>query len=171
MLGVKLEDNSKQLETLITKINDIGGPFVARVNESKGYGLFADKDYDEHEVITVYGGRRHTEYPANSDGRFLLKVLADKDNTWHIDGAFDFLPHEKGRWINHASDNDKEIDLDASDSIDSDGPNAAFQIANGTLTGRLSDLVMEVVAIERIRRGDEITVDYGDQYDSSLLSE
>jgi len=86
------EDLQKHFEAVVDVVNDAPGPFMAPV-QGKGYGLFADRAYKTGEAVTVYGG---TWVGPTVSGPYVIAFSRKR----RLDGAYGFLPTEKGRWIN-----------------------------------------------------------------------
>jgi len=85
---------------VIDEANSIGGPQIKR-DEVRGFGLFAEKDYQPNEKITEYGGVLHNR---EVQGDYVAFV----GDGVHIDGRIGFRLDEKGRWINE-SDSDRSV--------------------------------------------------------------
>lgn len=79
-------------ERLVDAINVFKGPKVQK-DRVRGYGLFADRDYEAGEIITRFGGR--VIYGGNISGDYVAKC-----SEFYIDGFDGFRLSERGRWIN-----------------------------------------------------------------------
>jgi hypothetical protein len=103
---------------VVSLCNLVPGPYVVRDTlRGGGFGLVADRDYAQHEVVTTYGGVEFAGVLApSSEYRMLLRVSgeegdddADDDDNDDagagnaIDGHHDFQLCEKGRWVNEFS--------------------------------------------------------------------
>jgi SET domain-containing protein len=108
-----------------------------RVGRSKiGLGLFAARPIAERTLIVEYTGRRiPTREAQDIDRRRANKYLFEIDHRWTIDGA---VRSNLARYVNHSCD-----------------PNAEAESNRGRLMYR---------AIRTIPRGEEITVDYGEEH-------
>ncbi|MGA9429598.1 MAG: SET domain-containing protein [Xanthobacteraceae bacterium] len=101
-----------------------------------GLGLFAAKPIAKKDYIVTYRGRRITTAEAQRrERRFGAKYMFEIDRRWTIDGA---SRRNLGRYLNHSCD-----------------PNAEAVL-------RASQLVF--VALRAIAPGEEITLDYGEEY-------
>jgi SET domain-containing protein len=101
-----------------------------------GLGLFAIRDIGKGERIVEYRGRRiPTRLAQELDRRRANKYLFEIDARWTIDGK---ARTNVARYVNHAC-----------------RPNAEAELVRGR---------MLFVARKRIRPGDEITIDYGEEH-------
>lgn len=81
------------IEGLVNAVNAFKGPKVKK-DRIRGYGLFADRDYQPGELVTKYGGR--TVYnTVHLRGDYVAKA-----SEFYIDGFDGFRLSERGRWIN-----------------------------------------------------------------------
>ena len=108
-----------------------------RVGRSQtGLGLFATRDIGKGETVVEYRGRRiPTRLAQELDRRRANKYLFEIDRRWTIDGK---ARTNVARYVNHACD-----------------PNAEAELVRGRMLFR---------AIRRIRPGEEITIDYGEEH-------
>lgn len=81
------------IEGLVNAVNAFKGPKVKK-DRIRGYGLFADRDYQPGELVTKYGGRTIWN-TSQLRGDYVAKA-----SEHHIDGFDTFRLSEKGRWIN-----------------------------------------------------------------------
>ena len=101
-----------------------------------GLGLFATKAIERNAYIVTYRGRRiPTARAQERERQFGAKYMFEIDRHWTIDGS---SRRNLGRYINHSCDANAEARLRA---------------------GR-----MVFVALRRIEPGEEITLDYGEEY-------
>jgi SET domain-containing protein len=112
-----------------------GKPF--RVGRSKtGLGLFAVAPIAKGDIIVEYEGPRiPTSLARELDRRRANKYLFEIDTRWTIDGS---ARSNLARYANHACK-----------------PNAEAQLVRGRMLYR---------AVKRIRPGEEITIDYGEEH-------
>lgn len=94
------------LESIVERANRIKGPIVKKVNDVVGYGLFADRDYEQGEKVTQYGG---IQVPKNSSGSYIIQGLS-----YSYNAEFIFNLKDKGRWINDSKMN-MNVDLKRKD--------------------------------------------------------
>jgi SET domain-containing protein len=108
-----------------------------RVGRSQtGLGLFATREIGKGERIIEYRGRRiPTRLAQELDRRRANKYLFEIDRRWTIDGR---ARSNLARYVNHACT-----------------PNAEAKLVRGR---------MLFVARRRIRPGEEITIDYGEEH-------
>lgn len=108
-----------------------------RVGRSQtGLGLFATRDIGKGEIVVEYRGPRiPTVLAQEIDRRRGNKYLFEIDERWTIDGRTRDNP---ARYVNHACK-----------------PNAEAEYLRGR---------MLFMARRRIRRGEEITIDYGEEH-------
>lgn len=67
-----------------------------------GLGLFAERDYAENELVTLYGGKRSDE---EINGSYVIKVHPYKKKAFYLDGEnpnYFKEPEELGRYINES---------------------------------------------------------------------
>ena len=115
-----------------------------RVGRAKtGLGLFATKAIAKRRTIVEYRGRRITAEQAwEIEQKGHNRYLFEINKQWTIDGS---SRRNLGRYINHACK-----------------PNAQAVVRR---TGKL-----EFAAARRIEPGEEITIDYGEDYFDLLLA-
>jgi hypothetical protein len=137
------------LADVVKAANETGGPIVKAV-PGKGYGLFADREYAPDEKVTRYGGRWGGE---NLEGPYVIAFAKGR----RLDGAYGFLPGEKGRWINdpQSSSSQTESELQKADNV------------NALLEGN----AVWMVATRWIKPGEEILWYYGEDYERPWLNE
>jgi SET domain-containing protein len=134
--------------------NSVGGPQIKMSNiKGVGYGLFADKNYKKKDLVTSYGGSLHYK-KIHGDYAFRLS----EDPLIYVDGECDFHPSEKGRWLNHGSEDQKDL---LGGAIDPRKPkaNTEFYIGN---KNRMP--ICYIRALTNILKGEELYVDYGPLY-------
>ena len=101
-----------------------------------GLGLFATKPIESGAYIVTYRGRRiPTAEAQERERRFGAKYMFEINRHWTIDGS---SRRNLGRYINHSCD-----------------ANAEARLRKGQ---------MVFVALRRIGPGEEITLDYGEEY-------
>jgi uncharacterized protein len=101
-----------------------------------GLGLFANKAIARNAYVVTYRGRRiPTAEAQERERRFDAKYMFEIDRRWTIDGS---SRRNLGRYINHGCDANVEA--------------------------RLRQGRMVFVALRRIEPGEEITLDYGEEY-------
>ena len=101
-----------------------------------GLGLFATKPIESGAYIVTYRGKRiPTAEAQERERRFGAKYMFEINRHWTIDGS---SRRNLGRYINHSCDANAEARL---------------------RTGQ-----MVFVALRRIGPGEEITLDYGEEY-------
>jgi len=112
-----------------------GKPF--RVGRSQtGLGLFAVSAIGKGDIIVEYlGPRIPTSLAKELDRRRANKYLFEIDRRWTIDGSG---RSNLARYVNHACE-----------------PNAEAELVRGRMVYR---------AVKRIRPGEEITIDYGEEH-------
>jgi uncharacterized protein len=108
-----------------------------RVGRSRtGLGLFATGEIGKGDIIVEYTGDRiPTALARDLDRRRANKYLFEIDRRWTIDGS---ARHNFARYVNHACE-----------------PNAEAELVRGRMLFR---------AVRRIRAGEEITIDYGEEH-------
>jgi hypothetical protein len=92
---VDLRKEDKKL--IIELANSLPGPKVLYVDDDMGYGLFAERDYNEGEIVTYYGGVKGVK--AKGD------YVVDVNDIKTFDSEYIFKISEKGRWINSSKYN------------------------------------------------------------------
>jgi SET domain-containing protein len=101
-----------------------------------GLGLFATEEIKKRGFIIEYTGRRiSTERAQYLDSRRANKYLFELNSRWTIDGS---TRRNLARYVNHSCK-----------------PNAEAELERGRMIFR---------ACKRIAPGDEITIDYGEEY-------
>jgi hypothetical protein len=110
---------------------------TVRVGRSAtGLGLFAARPIARKDYIVTYRGRRIPTAAAHARERRLgAKYMFEIDRRWTVDGS---SRRNLGRYINHACD-----------------PNAEAVLRGGKIV---------FVALRTIAAGEEITLDYGEEY-------
>lgn len=101
-----------------------------------GLGLFATQDIPEGALVIEYKGRRiPTARAQEIERRRANKYLFEINSRWTIDGS---SRRNLARYVNHACD-----------------PNVEAELVRGRMMFR---------ALKKIAPGEEITVDYGEEY-------
>jgi uncharacterized protein len=101
-----------------------------------GLGLFATEEFKKRAYIIEYTGRRITNKRAEYlDSRRANKYLFELNSRWTIDGS---SRRNLARYVNHSCK-----------------PNAEAELERGRMVFR---------ACKRIKPGEEITIDYGEEY-------
>jgi uncharacterized protein len=101
-----------------------------------GLGLFATKAIARGAAIVAYRGRRiPTAVAHERERRYGVKYMFEIDDRWTIDGSPRW---NLGRYVNHSC-----------------RPNAESVVRKGR---------MRFVALRKIAEGEEITIDYGEEY-------
>jgi len=101
-----------------------------------GLGLFATEEFKKRAFIIEYTGRLiSNERAAYLDSRRANKYLFELNSRWTIDGS---TRRNLARYVNHSCE-----------------PNAEAELERGRMVFR---------ACKRIKPGDEITIDYGEEY-------
>jgi len=110
---------------------------VFRVGRARtGLGLFATAPIAKGDTIVEYVGERiPTRVAQELDRRRTNKYLFEIDRHWTIDGS---SRKNLARYVNHACK-----------------PNAEAELVRGRMLYR---------AVKRIRPGEEITIDYGEEH-------
>lgn len=108
-----------------------------RVGRSRtGLGLFATAPIKKRALVIEYTGRRITTARAQEiERRRANKYLFEINSRWTIDGS---ARHNLARYVNHAC-----------------APNTEAELLRGRMMFR---------ALKKIAPGDEITIDYGEEY-------
>jgi hypothetical protein len=165
---------------LAIKGNRVGGPIIKLSTiPNVGFGLFADKDYKKNSLITVYGGSLHFNSVVTGEYVFSLQ----ESPTICVDGKNNFHPSEKGRWVchgysqdsipmirclNHALPRDSDVnELSTVTSKSHKKQPYLFQNRANTeyyVTRKNNLPICYIRAIRHIEKGEELFVDYGDQY-------
>lgn len=128
---VTLSEAIDNVPALVARCNEAPGPIVAWDEERHCYGLRADKDYRVGERVTTYNGHKSVKR-GDQRGDYVAE-----SGDIIIDGLFDFLPEEKGRWIN-----------------ESDRQRSVVNV----------NLARTVRATQRIFKGEWLFADYGIAY-------
>ena len=110
---------------------------IVRVGRaSAGLGLFAARPIAKKAYIVTYRGKRIPTAEAHDGERHRgAKYMFEINRRWTIDGS---SRHNLGRYINHACE-----------------PNAEAVLRNGKIV---------FVALRDLSPGEEITLDYGEEY-------
>jgi len=134
--------------------NLLGGPQIKlSIIKGVGYGLFADKNYIKKEIITTYGGELHYE-KFHGDYAFRLS----ENPLIYVDGEYNFHPSEKGRWLNHGSEDQKNL---LGGAMDPNKPKANTEFYIGMKNNMP---ICYIRALKNILKGEELYVDYGPLY-------
>ncbi|HEY4525258.1 MAG TPA: SET domain-containing protein [Candidatus Paceibacterota bacterium] len=115
-----------------------GGRYaIRRSRPGMGRGLFARVDIKKGDFVVEYTGKRiPTPYADTLSSRYLFEI----DKEWTVDGS----PRSNaGRYINHSCN-----------------PNVEAEIEKGADGERH----IHIYAARRIRAGEELGIDYGDEY-------
>jgi hypothetical protein len=154
--------------------NRADGPRIKRSTiPDVGFGLFADKYYKRNSLITVYGGSLH--FNDVVEGEYVLSLQESPPIC--VDGKDNFHPSEKGRWLNHGYtlDNiprirhlfDSDVKELSTDNKSGTKKPYLFQNSANTeyyVTRKNNFPICYIRAIRDIEKGEELFVDYGDQY-------
>jgi uncharacterized protein len=110
---------------------------IVRVGRSAtGLGLFAARPIAKKDTIVTYRGKRiATAEAQRRERRFGAKYMFEVNRQWTIDGS---SRRNLGRYLNHSCD-----------------PNAEAVLRAGKIV---------FVALRPIAPGEEITLDYGEEY-------
>lgn len=101
-----------------------------------GLGLFATAPIARHALVIEYAGRRiATARAQDIERRRANRYLFEINGRWTIDGA---ARRNLARYVNHACD-----------------PNTEAELLRGRMMFR---------ALKKIAPGEEITIDYGEEY-------
>ncbi|MCK9918947.1 SET domain-containing protein [Microbacteriaceae bacterium K1510] len=101
-----------------------------------GLGLFADAPIEKRTLVLEYKGRRiPTKLAQEIEKRRANKYLFEINGRWTIDGS---SRRNLARYVNHACE-----------------PNTEAELIRGRMMFR---------AVKAIKPGDEITIDYGEEY-------
>lgn len=84
------------LREIVFLANLTPGPVILPTR-TRGYGLFADREYEGGEIVTMYGGDKVT---GETEGDYVLYNQVTGVTT---DGRYGYKLGEKGRWINEYS--------------------------------------------------------------------
>jgi SET domain-containing protein len=108
-----------------------------------GLGLFAAKAIERNAYIVTYRGKRIPTREAHErERRFGAKYMFELNRRWTIDGS---SRRNLGRYINHSC-----------------RPNAEAVMRNGRIV---------FVALRGITPGEEVTLDYGEEYFDLFLKD
>lgn len=119
------------------KTTDDGRFVIKRGRPGTGTGLYADKDISKGDFVIEYTGKRiPTKVADDMDSRYLFEI----DKKWTIEGPTEI---NTAGYINHACI-----------------PNVEAEIEEG---GDGEDHI-NFYALRDIHKGEEITIDYGDEY-------
>jgi hypothetical protein len=132
--------------------NAAGGPQIRMTEDGRGYGLFAQREYEEGEFVTYYDGvsvilptaADAEEYALKHGNAYSLIINANRNGFMFIDGEKLFHLTNKGRFVNE-SQRGQNVDMVYS----------AAQRAPKFITTR------------RVYKGEEFLWFYGDGYDRS----
>ncbi len=101
-----------------------------------GLGLFATATIRKRALVVEYTGRRISTVKAQEiESRRANKYMFEINSRWTIDGS---SRRNMARYVNHSCE-----------------PNAEAELVRGRMMFR---------AVETIAAGDEITIDYGEEY-------
>lgn len=124
-----------------------GGAVVVKLTQDgRGYGLFANRDFERGEEIATYGGMYHGE-GMESDVRFKGYVfdVFKGGRVFTYDAGRYFRLGDAGRWINEP-------------------PNGEEWLVN--VEGRTKRHTLYFVAKRRIYAGEELFLLYGEDYEN-----
>lgn len=118
-------------------------PSKFRIGRSRtGLGLFATQAIPKRTLIVEYSGRLIPTAKAQElERRHGSKYMFELNRRWTIDGS---SRRNMGRYVNHSCD-----------------PNAEAESVRGRLMYR---------AVKKIAAGEEITIDYGEEYMALYLA-
>jgi len=108
---------------------------VGRSRPGQGLGLFADESIKKGDFVIEYKGKKISTKVADALG---TKYLFEIDEKWTIDGS-DKKYGNEARYINHSCKPNCEAEIDEYDHI-------------------------LIYAIKDIKRGEELSYDYGEEY-------
>jgi len=123
--------------------NLLPGPLILPTR-TRGHGLFAEKDYDKTEFVTRYGGLVGNK---NVEGPYVVYNPRTKHT---VDGEYDFLLSEKGRWVNEYAKKTRE----------------RKKFTNVTMKYDDQGMYFRTIGI-KVPKGQEFFWDYGKDYDRS----
>jgi SET domain-containing protein len=107
-----------------------------------GLGLFAREDIRKRAFILEYTGKKiPTKVADEMSSRYLFEI----DDKWTIEGP---VPGNLAGYINHSCD-----------------PNTEAEIEEGTD----GEDHINIYALRRIKTGEELTIDYGQEYFDEFL--
>jgi hypothetical protein len=130
------------------------GPIIAKSTiPGIGFGLFAEKNYKQYDLITIYGGKLYYE---SIDGEYVFRLR--ENPPLYVNGEVDFHPSEKGRWINHGYE---QKNITANETM---AP--TYKLANTEfhLSTKKGFPICHIRALKNIKKGEELFVDYGPLY-------
>jgi len=134
-------------DAIVKAVNAVSGPRLRAV-QGKGYGLFADRDYEVGERVTTYGGVWDGPEVNNP---YVIGFSGGQ----RLDGEYGFKASEKGRWIN-----DPQTDMRQT-------PDELMRLENVNVFRQGNDVGL--FATRNIRNGEEILWYYGDEYNRTWL--
>ena len=146
---------SKRNTKLAELGNSVGGPQIKKttIKGLEGYGLFAERNYKKGEIITIYGGKLHYKM---IQGDYVFRLC--EKTPLYVDGEYDFHPTEKGRWLNHGTENKKDV---LGGALDHSKPSANTEF---DLSKKNGVPICYIRALRNIFKGEEFFVDYGPLY-------
>ncbi len=114
---------------------------IQKINEVKGYGLFAKEDLQKGEVFTHYAGiMRKDNQQISKKNRYVFGFTGtEKLKEWTIDAS---KVCNIASLMNHS----ETPNVDSYEYYDFEGPNIVFE------------------ALRNISKGEELTYDYGKEY-------
>lgn len=112
---------------------------VKQTRYGAGKGLYAGEDIKKGAFIVEYTGKKLPNSIADYLG---TRYIFDLENGFSIDGS---PMSNKARWVNHSCNPNAEYELDEEESR------------------------VRVLAKRSIKAGEEITVDYGDEYFNEFI--
>lgn len=127
---------------IIFLANAIDGPKIIKT-DNKGYGLFADKDYTKINLKIRYEGKK--VYGDEAIGDYIVWY---DDEKFGLDGTYNYSVRAKGRWIN--------------DTINEEEDNM--------LVGEYRKFCFVLEPVRNIKKGEELLLYYGDEYDRPWLN-
>ena len=115
--------------------------YVVKRSAIARYGVFAERDYSKGEYIVEYKGKKMLNSDVNSDeNKGNHRYIIELNNKWCLDGN---IKNNPAKFINHSC-----------------VPNSEYMT-----TGRR----VLIHAIKKIKKGEEITVNYGKEYFDEFL--
>ncbi len=115
--------------------------FVTKRSKIARFGLFATRDIKKGEFIVEYKGKKiPNEEMENTDKYAEHRYIIELNDTWTLDGN---IPGNPAKYVNHSCI-----------------PNSYYQS-----TGRR----VLIISTKKIKKGEEITVNYGKVYFNSFL--
>ena len=113
----------------------------ARKSTVDGIGLFAGKRLQKEDIICLYSGNVVSE---TTESKYVVKV-SDQNGSILIDGHD--VDNFSGKWINHSL-----------------RPNARLVKPIGGILRYKERRVIIVESLKEIQKGEEIFIDYGEEY-------